>query len=73
MRAALKVYGDRKRLVWVADSFQGVPPPNPDRYPTDAGDQHWTWSVVLAAPLEEVQASFQRFGLLDDQVRFLSG
>jgi len=73
MRAALNAYGDRKRLVWVTDSFQGLPPPNPDRYPADAGDQHWTWSDVLAVPLEQVQANFQRFGLLDDQVRFLPG
>src|ERR1700736_438635 len=73
MRAALKAYGDQERLVWAADSFQGLPPPNADRYPADAGDQHWTWSEVLAIPLEEVQANFRRFGLLDDQVRFLPG
>jgi O-methyltransferase len=73
MRAALKAYGDQQRLVWVADSFQGLPPPNADRYPADAGDQHWTWSDILAVPLDQVQANFRRFGLLDDQVRFLPG
>ena len=36
MRAVLKVYGDTVRTVWVADSFQGLPPPDPDRYPADA-------------------------------------
>src|SRR5208283_546451 len=32
MRAVLKAYGDRQRTVWVADSFQGFPKPNPRRY-----------------------------------------
>lgn len=73
MRAALKAYGDEQRLVWVADSFQGLPPPNADRYPADAGDQHWMWSEILAVPLDQVEANFRRFGLLDSQVRFLPG
>jgi O-methyltransferase len=73
MRAALKVYGDQERLVWVADSFQGLPQPNAERYPADAGDQHWTWSDILAVPLDQVKANFERYGLLDDRVRFLPG
>ena len=36
MRAVLKVYGDRTRIVWLADSFQGLPKPD-ERYPQDAG------------------------------------
>ncbi len=72
MRAALEAYGDRQRLVWVADSFQGVPRPDAERYPADAGDTFWTWSE-LAVPLEEVKANFARYGLLDDRVRFLPG
>lgn len=40
MRAMLKVYGDTERIVWVADSFQGLPKPDPARYPADAGDRH---------------------------------
>ena len=31
MRAVLKVRGVADRRVWVADSFQGLPPPNPER------------------------------------------
>ncbi len=72
MRAVLKAFDDTKRIVWVADSFQGVPKPNPERYPADLGDYHWTFSQ-LAVSLEEVQANFVRFGLLDQQVRFLVG
>jgi O-methyltransferase len=72
MRAVLKAYGDTERTVWAADSFQGLPRPNPERYPADAGDRHWTF-VELAVSLEEVRANFARYGLLDDQVQFLVG
>lgn len=72
MRAVLKVYGDTERIVWVADSFRGLPKPDPARYPVDAGDRHWT-QPLLAVSLEEVKANFARYGLLDDRVRFLVG
>ncbi len=38
MRGVLKAYEDTTRTVWVADSFEGLPPPDPARYPADAGD-----------------------------------
>ena len=38
MRGALEAYGDRERTVWVADSFQGLPKPDGERYPRDEGD-----------------------------------
>jgi O-methyltransferase len=72
MRAILKVYGDMQRTVWLADSFQGLPKPNPARYPADAGDESWK-NAALAIPVEEVKASFCKYGLLDEQVRFLVG
>ncbi len=72
MRGVLKAYGDTTRVVWAADSFQGLPEPDPRRYPADAGDRHWT-APELAVPLEVVQANFDRYGLLDAQVRFLVG
>jgi hypothetical protein len=57
--------------VWAADSFDGVPPPT---HPEDAGlDLSKKRLPVLAVPLEEVQALFERYGLLDDHVRFLKG
>jgi O-methyltransferase len=71
MRAILKVYGDTSRRVWAADSFQGLPKPDP-RYPLDAGNTLWTLPQ-LAVSLEVVKANFERYGLLDDQVRFLVG
>src|SRR5215510_4576101 len=33
MRAVLKAYGIEDRKVWAADSFQGLPPPNAEKYP----------------------------------------
>lgn len=72
MRGALEAYGDRERTVWVADSFQGLPKPDAQRYPRDEGDPLWRFRE-LAVPVEEVQRNFERFGLLDDRVRFLVG
>ena len=72
MRAILQAHGDAARRVWVADSFQGLPPPDPEKYPADAGDTHHT-HADLAVSLEQVRAHFERYGLLDDRVRFLKG
>lgn len=71
MRAALLALGVTDRTVWVADSFEGLPKPDP-AYPVDAGDRHHT-QQALAISLEEVQDNFRRYDLLDEQVRFLEG
>jgi O-methyltransferase len=71
MRAALEAYGDRERTVWVADSFRGLPPPDPD-YPLDAGDPHHTYDS-LAVSQDDVKKNFRRYKLLDDRVKFLEG
>jgi O-methyltransferase len=72
LRALLAAHGDQERLVWVADSFEGLPPPDPDRFPADAGDLHHK-VPELAVPLEQVRENFARYGLLDERVRFLPG
>jgi O-methyltransferase len=72
MRAVLKAYGDRSRVIWVADSFEGLPEPD-GRYPQDAGDRHWTMKEALGISLEQVKSNFSKYGLLDEQVRFLVG
>lgn len=72
MRAILKAYGVTDRTVFAADSFEGLPKPDAGSYPADKGDRHWTYKQ-LAVSLEEVRANFDRYGLLDDQVRFLKG
>jgi O-methyltransferase len=72
MRAVLKAYGVTDRRVWVADSFEGLPPPDREKYPQDAQDKHYAVKE-LCVSLEEVKRNFDRYGLLDDQVGFLKG
>lgn len=72
MRGVLKAYGDTTRIVWAADSFEGLPAPDPVRYPADAGDTFHRRGG-LAVGVEQVKHNFERYGLLDAQVRFLVG
>jgi len=72
MRSVLNAYGVTNRKVYVADSFEGLPKPNPEKFPADAEDIHHTYDF-LAVSLEEVKENFSRYGLLDDQVCFLKG
>lgn len=72
MRGALKALGVENRTIWVADSFEGLPKPNAEKYPDDEGDTHHTMNV-LAVSVETVKENFRRYGLLDDQVKFLKG
>ncbi len=72
MRAILDLYGVTDRTVWVADSFHGLPEPNAAQFAADVGDTHYT-HPELAVSSEQVRMNFQRFGLLDEQVRFFGG
>jgi hypothetical protein len=72
MRGVLNAFGIHDRRVWLADSFEGLPPPDAGRFPADANDTFHTF-VELAVGLEEVKRNFEKYGLLDDQVRFLKG
>ncbi|MBI4911747.1 MAG: class I SAM-dependent methyltransferase [Acidobacteria bacterium] len=72
LRAILEAHGVRDRRVFVADSFEGLPKPDPERYPADRGDQHHTFTP-LAVSLEQVRSNFAKYGLLDGQVVFLKG
>lgn len=69
MRGILKAFGVLDRTVWLADSFAGLPKS------THPQDLHWDFEryAELAVSLEEVQANFRKYGLLDNQVRFLKG
>lgn len=72
MRAILKALGVTDRRVFVADSFEGLPRPEMDRYPQDKGDQLYDYDF-LAVSEDSVRGNFARYGLLDDQVMFLKG
>ena len=72
MRAVLAAHGVRDRQVFVADSFDGCPPPDPEKHPADRGDAHHAHRY-LAVSEAEVRHNFARYGLLDGQVTFLRG
>ena len=72
MRGILEAYGDSTRRVFMADSFAGLPPPDPENFPADAGDQHHTHHQ-LEVSRADVENNFRRFGLLDERVVFLEG
>lgn len=72
MRAILKAYGVTDRVVWCADSFEGLPEPDSEQFPHDAGDIHHTFEP-LKVSLEEVKNNFTKYDLLDEQVKFLKG
>lgn len=79
MRGILAALGVRDRAVWVADSFEGFPT-TPEQ---GATERSWTsmspdpepqgQAVMTGISLEDVRGNFERYGLLDDQVRFLPG
>ena len=73
MRAVLAVYRQTDRSVWLADSFEGLPPSDAATYPKDLGDQHVTLTPYLGVSIDTVQENLRKFGFLDDQVRFLKG
>jgi O-methyltransferase len=70
MRGFLAAHGITDRVVWVADSFEGLPPPS---LPQDAAIDFSEIRKDLAISLDRVKALFERYGLLDDCVRFLPG
>ncbi|HEV7759222.1 MAG TPA: TylF/MycF/NovP-related O-methyltransferase [Acidimicrobiales bacterium] len=72
LRAVLAAAGDTARTVWACDSFEGLPEADAERFPMDVPlrlHEH----AQLAVGLDRVTANFARYGLLDDQVRFVPG
>ena len=72
MRAILNAHGQHDRKVVVADSFEGLPPPNGKKYPADKRDRLSTFDE-LAVSLDDVKRNFAAYGLLDSQVQFAKG
>jgi O-methyltransferase len=50
-----------------------MPATNPDQYPLDRDMAYQQSLTQLIVTLEDVQANFARYGLLDDRVQFLKG
>jgi len=72
MRAVLAAHGVTNRVVYVADSFGGLPKPDTKKYPQDAGDIDFMYED-LKVSLQQVQDNFRRYDLLDEQVQFIKG
>lgn len=72
MRGILKAYGIVDRTVWAADSFEGLPHPDAEKYPADKDDKFYTFDE-LRVSLDIVKENFKKYGLLDEQVQFLKG
>lgn len=71
-RGVFTAYSETDRRVFVADSFQGLPEPEPEKYAADAGDKHFTQESLRVSEAD-VRKHFEQFGLLDDRVVFLKG
>lgn len=71
MQAVLTVNNARDRAIWLCDSFEGLPPPDP-KYPADAGLNFHEYSF-LAVSEEEVRRNFERYDLFGDNLRFVKG
>lgn len=72
IKGFLTVHGEDGRTVWVADSFEGLPAPDIEKYPQDTGDRHHKVDF-LRVSLEEVMQNFEKYDLLDENVQFLKG
>lgn len=73
MRGVLAVRGDTSRSIWLADSFAGLPPPDP-RYEKDRFTLfNFHERRELAVDVKIVRENFARYNLLDGQVRFVEG
>ncbi|MFJ9855059.1 TylF/MycF/NovP-related O-methyltransferase [Streptomyces sp. NPDC101150] len=74
-RGILKAHGITDRTVWVADSFQGFPNVTEDDHALDITMDLAQYNEAIGVPtdLTTVRRNFERYGLLDEQVRFLPG
>ncbi len=75
MRAVQNAMGaGTRRRTWVVDSFAGLPQPDRQTGLVDAVLHAFLQETgSFAVSLEEVQANFARYGLLDEGVQFLPG
>jgi hypothetical protein len=68
-RAVLNVIGERNRLVWLVDSFAGLP-----KARTGNDVDHWSELSYVSVDYDTVRANLAAFGMLDENtVRFVKG
>lgn len=77
LRALLKCFGETKRVVWLADSFEGLPAPDEKLFPREAEVHRGAVMSKayrhFAVGLPEVMRNFSQFDLLDENVQFIKG
>jgi O-methyltransferase len=69
--AGLNKFYKENRKIFVADSFEGLPHPDP-KYTEDNGDEHYKHEY-LAVGLDEVKENFIKYDLLDKNIIFIKG
>jgi O-methyltransferase len=71
-KAVFEQNGAHDRIIWCCDSFEGMPSPSSTdlsiEISSDFSDRYY-----LVATEVQVANNFRKFGLLDDNVRFLKG
>ena len=73
MRALQHAYSESKRTLWVADCFEGVPPPKSEPDIAAKLDLTAERFPFMLASQREVTDNFIVFDLLDERVEFLPG
>lgn len=72
MKAVLEELQMKDRVVWLADSFDGLPKPSTVKYPLDEGLNLYK-REKLKVNESTVIANFKKYHLWDDQVKILKG
>jgi len=72
MAGLAKFMWEEPRRIFVADSFEGLPKPDSDKFPNDKGDTHHRHDF-LAIDLNTVKNNFEKYGVLSDRVVFIKG
>ncbi len=73
MRAILKTHGITDVAVWCADSFEGMPKPTSTDLKAQAESDFSDRDYLAVSLRLRSRRDFERFGLLDGQVKFLKG
>lgn len=72
MQSILKKYDELGRKVFLADSFEGLPKPDPKNYPADEGDILHSFDQ-LRVSVSEVKKNFEKYGVWDSNIVFIKG
>jgi O-methyltransferase len=72
VKALFRHYGAGDRVVWCCDSFAGLPTPTSQDLSIDPVSD-FSDRTFMVASQDQVALNFKRFGLLDQNVRFVKG